>query len=92
MPDEPALIRQWKLLGMFSARRYGPTIREMAREMNVSEKTIRRDLDLFREVGILLEGTTGDHGRKTWWIVSDRGHPPLTCYSLRTERLSRTIA
>ena len=35
------MIRQWKLIRMLSARHYGLTIREMAREMKVGDRTIR---------------------------------------------------
>jgi len=41
-------------------------MQEMAQEMGVTEKTIRRDLRVFQEVGFPIEETTGDHGRKTW--------------------------
>ena len=78
MPDEPPRLRQWKLMSLLSARRYGLTIRELAREMDVGEKTIRRDLDLFRRVGMPLEATSGERGRKTWRIAGERGQPPLT--------------
>jgi proteasome accessory factor B len=66
MRDECSLRRQWSLLRMLGARRFGVTVREMAQEMGVSPKTIRRDLELFRGVGFCLEETTGDFGRKTW--------------------------
>src|SRR5580698_9408562 len=78
MPDETSMIRQWKLIRMLSARRYGLTIREMAREMKVGDRTIRRDLGLFRSVGFRLEETSGDRGCKTWRIPDEQGHPPLT--------------
>ncbi len=80
MPDEPPLLRQWKLMSLLSARQQGLTLREMAREMNVVEKTIRRDLDLFRQVGLPVEAATvsGDRGCKRWRIVGTRGQPPLT--------------
>jgi predicted DNA-binding transcriptional regulator YafY len=80
MPDEPTLLRQWKLISLLSSRQRGLTIRELAREMNVVDKTIRRDLDLFREVGLPVEAATanGDRGCKRWRIAGTRGHPPLT--------------
>jgi len=43
MTDESPLVRQWILLRTLCARRYGATVKEMAEEMQVSEKTIRRD-------------------------------------------------
>jgi proteasome accessory factor B len=50
----------------------------MAQEMKVAERTIRRDLDLFRGVGIPGEGSSGDHGCKTWRLAGERCHLPLT--------------
>ena len=59
------LARQWTLL-LTLARCRGMTIIEMAREHNVVERTIRRDLDLMRSVGLPLVESVGDYGRKTW--------------------------
>jgi proteasome accessory factor B len=51
------------------------TIREMAADMQVAAKTIRRDLDVFRSVGFPLDETTGEYNRKTWRIrASGQGH------------------
>lgn len=77
MPDDPPLVRQWALLKKLSTRRYGLTVRDMAREMGVGEKTIRRDLDLFRSLGFPVEDEVGDFGRKTWKMTANWGQPPL---------------
>jgi proteasome accessory factor B len=78
MPDDPALVRQWRLLKLLSARRYGVSVRELAEEMHVTEKTIRRDLQVFSEVGFTLDETVGDHGRKAWHLRAGSGHPELS--------------
>src|SRR4051812_5943543 len=78
MPEEPPLRRQWILLKALASRHYGLTVRGMAAEVGVSEKTIRRDLDTFRSVGFPLEETVGEYGRKTWRIKEDGNHPPLS--------------
>jgi proteasome accessory factor B len=78
MRDECSLRRQWSLLRMLGARRFGVTVREMAEEMRVSPKTIRRDLELFRGVGFCLEETTGDFGRKTWRLGQASSLVPLS--------------
>src|SRR3954449_3293669 len=70
MPDETPIKRQWTLLRSLSSRQYGLTVREMAADAGVNEKTIRRDLDLFRSVGVELDETAGDFGRKRWRIRS----------------------
>lgn len=59
------LARQWTLL-LLLARRRGMTVVEMAREQRVVDRTIRRDLDLMRSVGLPLIETVGLYGRKSW--------------------------
>jgi len=67
--DESSLRRQWLLLKALSSRRLGLTVREMAEELGVVDKTVRRDLSLFRSVGFPLEESVGEFGRKTWRIA-----------------------
>jgi predicted DNA-binding transcriptional regulator YafY len=50
----------------------------MAADAEVAEKTIRRDLDLFRSLGFPLEETVGEFGRKTWRIIGSGNQPPLS--------------
>ena len=78
MRDEPSLRRQWLLLKALSARHLGLTVREMAADLDVNEKTVRRDLDLFRGLGFPLEDTIGEFGRKTWRIQGGGNQPPLS--------------
>jgi hypothetical protein len=78
MPDEQPLVRQWSLLRILGVRHYGVSVREMAREMNVAEKTIRRDLALFGRLGFPLEKTAGDRGRNTWKLAGGWSQPLLT--------------
>ena len=66
MSEEPPLVRQWVLLRLLSGRRFGATIKEMAQEMGVSDKTIRRDLETFEQAGFPLQEQIGEFGRKTW--------------------------
>ena len=77
MPDDPALVRQWRLLKILSGNRYGAAVRELAEEMHVAEKTIRRDLQTFAEVGFPLEETPGERGRKSWRMKPGHGQPEL---------------
>ena len=72
------LIRQWILLKILSARHYGVTVKELAEEMNVSEKTIRRDLEIFQTAGFPLEETVEEFGRKKWKLESG-ANPPGLC-------------
>jgi predicted DNA-binding transcriptional regulator YafY len=76
--DEPPLRRQWNFLRSVMSRRHGVTVREMAAELCVTVKTIRRDLDTFRALGFPVEETVGEFGRKTWRIESSGNHPALS--------------
>jgi hypothetical protein len=70
MHDESPLIRQWILLRTLATRRYGVTVKELAREAGVSLKTIRRDLEAFQAAGFPLREIVGDFGRKKWHLES----------------------
>lgn len=72
------LERQWIILRTLSARRYGATVRELAEEQGVSQKTIRRDLALLRDLGFPISPREGAHGRNHWSATFDHSAPPLT--------------
>ncbi|GAB6164101.1 transcriptional regulator [Thermostilla marina] len=71
--DQSQLVRQWRLLRILGARRLGVSVKELAEELEVSEKTIRRDLDIIREVGFPVAEETEAHGRKRFKIASAQG-------------------
>lgn len=77
MSDHVPLVRQWILLRMLSSHRFGLAIKEMADELQVSQKTVRRDLDCFTEVGFPLEEFQQEHGRKAWRLISGPNQPAL---------------
>ena len=77
MRDETCLRRQWALLRALSARRLGMTLREMAAEAGVTDRTIRRDLAVFQDVGFRVVEAVGDSGRKLWRIEGSGGFPAL---------------
>ncbi|WLD12860.1 HTH domain-containing protein [Planctellipticum variicoloris] len=66
MSDSAQLIRQWTLLRLLFARRHGATLKELAADAGVSQKTILRDLKLLRRLAFPIEETVGEHGRKHW--------------------------
>ncbi len=74
---ETALLRQWRLLKLLSSRHYGVTVRELAHEMGVNDKTIRRDLLTFEQAGFPLEESLGEHGRKSWRVRVSKDQPEL---------------
>ena len=77
MRDENCLRRQWALLRALASRHAGLTIRQMADDLGVTVRTIRRDLDVFRGVGFPLEELVGEFGVKTWKIRGARDLPQL---------------
>lgn len=78
MSEETPLVRQWLLLRMLAARHHGATVKEMVDEMGVSEKTIRRDLELFQQVGFHVVEAVEEHGRKKWRVDQERNQLGLS--------------
>ncbi|MGO9115567.1 MAG: helix-turn-helix transcriptional regulator [Thermoguttaceae bacterium] len=77
MGEQAILLRQWLLLKTLSVRRLGATLKELAAEMQVSEKTIRRDLETFLAAGFPLAETTVQFGRKKWHLDADKFTPGM---------------
>lgn len=75
MAEMSALERQWRLLQAMIARRNGETVAEFAVELQVSEKTVRRDLSLLRKVGFPLNEIVGRKGLKRWKLAAEHGPP-----------------
>ncbi len=90
MADTTQLARQWNLLHMLSARRQGATIYELAADLNVSDKTVRRDLQFLAKIGFPLRESVGEYGRKSWKLDESTNVPPLR-FNL-TEVLSLYLA
>lgn len=64
MRISPQLGRQWKVLRLLDCSRVGYTISELVRETEVSEKTIRRDLQVLQTEFCIREVTCD--GIKRW--------------------------
>lgn len=69
--------RQWIILRTLAARRFGATVRELSEEFDVSQKTIRRDLSLLKDLGFPISPREGAHGRNHWTATWDQTTPPL---------------
>lgn len=54
MPRNRQIVRELRLLLMLRKARIGYTLGHLAREMDVTERTIRRDLEALQEAGISL--------------------------------------
>lgn len=72
-----SLERQWMILRMLSARHFGATVKELASEFSVDEKTIRRDLTLLQNLGFAVTARAGKHGRNHWQLSGNTGLPEL---------------
>lgn len=76
--------RVFRLLDHLSSRRWGVGYRELAAEFDVTERTIRRDLEVLRDAGFELEATTTDEGTRVFVL---RSLPPaLERFAQRTRR------
>ena len=50
MTESPQLVRQWKLLQMLEASRTGCAVQDLVAELEISDKTVRRDLKVLQTV------------------------------------------
>ena len=66
MPRNQEVIRQWKILHALESSRHGATIDALADELEVTTRTIRRDLAALQEAGFALYDERDDSGRARW--------------------------
>ena len=66
MPRNQEVIRQWKLLHALESSRHGASIDGLARDLDVTTRTIRRDLAALQEAGFALYDERDDAGRVKW--------------------------
>lgn len=66
MPRNQEVIRQWKLLHALESSRHGATIGALAGGLDVTTRTIRRDLAALQEAGFPLFDEHDEDGRVRW--------------------------
>ena len=66
MPRNQEVIRQWKVLHALESSRHGTTIPALADELDVTTRTIRRDLAALQEAGFPLFDERDEDGRVRW--------------------------
>jgi predicted DNA-binding transcriptional regulator YafY len=66
VPRNQEVIRQWKLLHALESSRHGATIDALSRELEVTTRTIRRDLAALQEAGFALYDERDDNGHVKW--------------------------
>jgi predicted DNA-binding transcriptional regulator YafY len=93
MPRGDALRRQWSLVQMLQSHRYGRTLDEIAEEPRCNRRTVQRDINVLRQVGLPIEFATNEdgHGQRRYALPHgylERGGLLLTI----TEALSLYLA
>ena len=68
VPRNQEVIRQWKVLHALESSRHGVTIDALAGELDVTTRTIRRDLAALQEAGFALYDERDEAGRARWCI------------------------
>jgi predicted DNA-binding transcriptional regulator YafY len=66
VPRNQEVIRQWRVLHALESSRHGATIDGLARELEVTTRTIRRDLAALQEAGFALYDEHDEDGRAHW--------------------------
>jgi predicted DNA-binding transcriptional regulator YafY len=66
VPRNQEVIRQWKVLHALESSRHGVAIDALAAELEVTTRTIRRDLAALQEAGFALYDERDDDGRVRW--------------------------
>jgi len=68
VPRNQEVIRQWRVLHALESSRHGATIDALAGELEVTTRTIRRDLAALQEAGFALYDERDENGRVHWRI------------------------
>jgi proteasome accessory factor B len=74
VPRNQEVIRQWRLLHALESSRHGATIDALASDLEVTTRTIRRDLAALQEAGFALYDEHDDQGRARWRIDGQALH------------------
>ncbi len=76
MSEQAALHRQWRILERLAGHGPGLSVDDLARDLEVTPRTIRRDLQTFKAVGLSIRENTARHGRKIYrlerWTAGDQ--------------------
>ena len=94
MPRNQEVIRQWKLLHALESARHGAAIDALAEQLEVTTRTIRRDLAALQEAGFALYDERDDNGRVRWRIDGQVLHglePGFTLAEICALYLSRNM-
>ena len=65
------ILRQWNLLKMLQTRGEGIALRDIAVELDVSERTIQRDFEVLQELGFPIDFEEDEYGKRFWRLPAD---------------------
>jgi len=68
VPRNQEVIRQWRVLHLLESSRHGASIDALASELDVTTRTIRRDLAALQEAGFPLYDERDDDGHVRWLL------------------------
>ena len=88
MSDSSPLLRQWQLLQLLAHSQQGLGVVELAEWMQMSDRSVRRDLRLLQTAGFPIEEIVGYRGQKKWRMPPLGNLPPFQL----TELLSLYVA
>ena len=73
------VIRQWQILREIETRRAGVTIHDLSKLVNVTTRTIRRDLQALQESGFAIFDEGGAQETKRWRLETQAWRQLLRC-------------
>lgn len=65
------ILRQWNLLKMLQTRGEGLTLRDIAADLDVSERTVQRDFEVLQELGFPINFEEDEVGKRFWRLPAD---------------------
>jgi predicted DNA-binding transcriptional regulator YafY len=81
VPRNQEVIRQWRVLHALESSRHGIALDTLAKELEVTTRTIRRDLAALQEAGFPLYDDRAD-GRRIWRLVEGYKHRVTQTFTL----------
>jgi predicted ArsR family transcriptional regulator len=77
MPRNRPLVRSWQLAALLRSASNGLTLDELAQELGVTTRTVRRDLDALEEAYVAIVKDRDVIGGPTRWAMIKHGRCPI---------------
>jgi predicted DNA-binding transcriptional regulator YafY len=62
------VMRQWKMIRLLADAPDGMTLKTLAESLQITTRTVNRDLAILQQAGLPLVENTGAHGIKFWQL------------------------